>query len=396
MSKVLRLKDKFIPAQPPTPPPPPKDKVSRLRNVEKAMINWGKNEREKGRVLTPEDILSQAFKFSASTGGNTDNPTQRPGWLQRFIETYVTGTRTQSVVAEDETLLPELGSPEDDNVDASKQEYHQVNAIISPQRDRSASILSSSTSSSNLKRSPIQQRSYSSGAIFTEQSMIAGFVEPDIPYFHETLACCGAAAGSGMYAFAGPVVKRQRPIAPAPTLVHASTMPTHFPTPESDNNARSYHGQTVSLLSPPQSTTQELPSLTSLPDTTSPVQEPDGIYWTSPTYEENRDLHLLAQRSSPPDNRHSVETIDPRAMMQRPQPSSSSSKTNSPEDKFERHSAEPRTAEVASQLENQEQIPNKAEVARMALEYLKKIYEEKTGRALNPNITVASLEKQLR
>ena len=359
------------------------------------MIIWGKNEREKGRVLTPEDILSQACKFSASTGGNTDNPTQRPGWLQKFIETYVTGTRTQSVVAEDETLLPELGSPEDDNVDASKQEYHQVNAIISPQRDRSASILSSSTSSSNLKRSPIQQRSYSSGAIFTEQSMIAGFVEPDIPYFHETLACCGAAAYSGMYAFAGPVVKRQRRIAPAPTLVHASTMPTHFSTPDPDVNAQRSYSQTASLLSPPQSTTQELPSFISLADTTSPVQGPDSIYWTLPTHQENKNFRLLTQQSSPPFNRPYIETVDPRVMMQRPQPSSASN-TKSPEEKSDRHSAEPRTADVVSRLENQKQTPDKAEVARMALEYLKKVYEEKTGRALNPNITVASLEKQLK
>jgi len=82
-------------------------------------------------------------------------------------------------------------------------------------------------------------------------------------------------------------------------------------------------------------------------------------------------------------------------MMQRPQPSQSQP-SKSPEETTDRHSVEPKTADVLNQLKDVKERPDKAEVARLALEYLKKIYEEKTGRALNPNITVASLEKQLK
>jgi len=353
------------------------------------MINWGKNEREKGRVLTLDEIASQAFKFSASAGGDKDNPIHRSGWIHKFTDIYVRGPPRGSTEAEDETLLPELHSS-DGIIDTTEQDYQLVSTNTSPWRDRSASVLSSSTSSSNLKRSPIQKRSYSSSTISTEPSMVAGFVDSDTFYTAGPSAYSGSAAYPDMYAFTEHAVKRARPITAVPTLVQPSAMPSHFPTPEPDMNTQHSHDQTISLLSPPQSTTQELPSLGLLTTSSSPPQEQadHNTYWTSPTYEATKNFDSLGQQSSPRNNNHSFQTIDPRAMWQRPQDSKPAG------DRSDRTSAEPRTADVLERLNGQTQ--QKDEVAKLALEYVKKVYEEKTGRPLNPAITVENLEKQLK
>ncbi|GAB7345050.1 hypothetical protein MBLNU457_3463t1 [Dothideomycetes sp. NU457] len=386
VSKILRVKDRFVPPRPPTPPPPAKEKVSRLRNVEKAMINWAKHEREKGRVLTLDEIASQAFKFSASAGGDNDNPIHRPGRTQKFYEIYVKGPPGRSTQAEDETLLLELRTS-DGIIDTTEQKYQLISKSPSPWRDRSASVLSSSTSSSNLKRSPVQQRSYSSSAISTEPSVIAGFVDSDVLYSTGPSVYSGSTVCPNMYAFAGHAVKRARPITAVPTLVQASSMPSHFPTPEPDVKAQNSLDLPSTFLSPPQSTTQEHPSLCSLATSNSSPQGPPvyNTYWTSPTYETIKPFNSLTQHL-PPHTTPSAQTISSRAMWQKPQDSKSQG------DRTDRTSAEPRTADILPRLKSEKE--KKEDVAHMALDYVKKLYKEKTGRALDSaTVTMEELEK---
>lgn len=248
--------------------------------------------------------------------------------------------------------------------------------------------MSSSTSSSHLKRSPVQQRSYSSSAKSNEPSMIAGFVDSDMLYSTGPSAYSVSATYPDMHAFAEHAVKRARPITATPNLVQASAIPSHFPTPEPDMSTQHSLNRSLSLPSPPRSTTQELPSLTSLATSNPPPRDlaDYNTHCISPTHVATTDFNSLTQQSSPPNTDHSFQTINPQAMWQRPQDSKAS------QDRSDRTSAEPQTANILSRLKNETE--KQEDVAHMALDYIKKIYKEKTGQPLDPaTVTMEDLEK---
>lgn len=213
-----------MPPRPSTSLPPRKHQTSRLQNVEKAMITWAKNEREKGRVPNMHEIAFQALEFSASAGGDNDNALLGPGWIQKFTKIYVQNPARRLSQVDHDMLLPDFRSS-DGIIDTTEQDHQRASTNSSPWRDRSASVLGLSTSSSKLTRRPVLQSPYTSSAVSTGRS---GFVNSDVIYSTRPSPCSGPAVSPDMYAFVGHAVKRARPITAAPTLVQASSMPSHF------------------------------------------------------------------------------------------------------------------------------------------------------------------------
>lgn len=76
---------------------PPKKLKTKFPDIERALINWARNEERKGVTITDEKLKKQALFFS-STFGNSDNHSNltSDAWLARFKQKNLLGTSKKS------------------------------------------------------------------------------------------------------------------------------------------------------------------------------------------------------------------------------------------------------------------------------------------------------------
>ena len=88
MSKVLRQKEKFLYSNDGSQSPAKRAK-GKFPDIERALVNWARNEQRKGEPLTDAKIKEQAHRFAA-TVGNTDNQSKltNSAWLEKFKQKH--------------------------------------------------------------------------------------------------------------------------------------------------------------------------------------------------------------------------------------------------------------------------------------------------------------------
>ena len=98
VSKILRQKEKYMnPAPKEGSSSPTKKSKTKFPDIERALLNWARNEERKGAAITDDKLKKQALFFS-STFGDSDNHGHltSDAWLARFKQKNLLGTGKKS------------------------------------------------------------------------------------------------------------------------------------------------------------------------------------------------------------------------------------------------------------------------------------------------------------